>query len=206
MFQVDVIDGGAEMFNALAYPEKHPSTLQFLANQFENIGQSLNDAGRAFFQGVQNVFQAANSSEAMRRARLAMQKVKNVFEADIVKSMFELNEFQAAQTVMQRWMMANPTIRALYQQQRCDGYSETYKDMFPSAIGEDHYDYRRVMHGIVQDDPEHDWKVSFYLDEIYEGDRELTFDEQLDILNSWEVAEAYIKRGEDPTSQFGNSL
>lgn len=207
MFQVEVIDGGPQMFNMLSYREKHPSTLAFIQSQFQNVGNMLNEAGQAFYSGMQNVFEAANNSEAMRRARLAMQKVANVFEADVVRSLFELNELQAAQYTMQRWIMANPMVREMYHGQRCDGYSETYKDQFPGQIGEDHYDYRRVMNGIVQDDPEHDWKCTHYLDELFEGDRELDFTEQVEILNTWQIVEAYMKQGrDDPTSQFGNML
>lgn len=207
MFQVEVIDGGPQMFNMLSYREKHPSTLAYLKSQFENIGQTLNDAGQQFFQGMQNVFEQANSSEAMRKARLALQKVKNVFEVDNVKSIFELNELQASQYVMQRWIMACPDVRNMYHQQQCDGFSETYVDRFPGTVGENHYDYRRVMDGMVQDDAENDWKATFFLDDLLEGDRELTFDEQVDILNTWECVEAYLKRGkDDPTSQFGNML
>ncbi len=95
----------------------------------------------------------------------------------------------------------------MYHEQRCDGYSESYVDRFPGQVGENHYDYRRVMHGMVQDDQEHDWKSTFYLDELFEGDRELNFDEQVDILNTWDVVRSYLSKGQDdPTSQFGNML
>lgn len=207
MFQVEVVNGGPEMFNMMSYGEKHPSTLQYLRSQFENVGHALTEAGKQFFTGMQNVFEQANNSETMRKARLAMQKVANVFQPDMVYSFFDLQQIQAAQFVMQRWVMACPEVRTMYHQQRCDGYSETYVDRFPGQVGEDHYDYRRVMHGMVQDDQEHDWKATFFLDEILEGDRELDFDEQVNILNTWQCVEAYLKRGrDDPTSQFGNML
>lgn len=207
MFQINVVDGGSEMFSMLAYQEKHPDTVAFVRSQFENISNTLTDAGRMFYHGLRDSFERANSSDAMRRARLAMQKVKNVFQPDIVTSMFDLVEIQAAQFQMQRWIMAMPQLRQMYHEQRVDGYSESYIDMAPGQVGEDHYDYRRVMHGMVQDDPENDWKATFYLDEILPGDRELNFDEQIDILNTWDVVKVYLDRGEgDPTSQYGNSL
>ena len=65
------------------------------------------------------------------------------------------------------------------------------------------------MHGMVEDDvdPEGDWKTSFYLDEIHEGDRELTFEEQIDIISTWDAVKAFMARGkDDPTSQFANML
>ncbi len=207
MFQVEVIDGGPDMFNMLSYREKHPSTLAFIQSQFENISHTLTEAGKQFYNGMQSVFDSANSSEAMRKARLAMQKVANAFQPDIIRSIFELNDLQSAQYTMQRWIMSEPTLRQMYHEQRCDGYSESYVDRFPGQVGENHYDYRRVMYGMVQDDQEHDWKSTFYLDELFEGDRELNFDEQVDILNTWDVVRSYLSKGQDdPTSQFGNML
>lgn len=209
MFQIEVIDGGPQVFSILSSREKHQNTLNWIQSQFsnENILNTLNEAGKTFYTGMQSVFDSINSSEAMHRARLAMKKTANIFKPDIVYNLFLIEDIQSAQPVMQRWIMANPAIRQLYHDQGCDGYSDSYVDMHPGMIGEDHYDYRRVMNGIIIDDPEHDWRCTHYLDELYEGDRELDFDEQLDILSTWECVEAYLKAGRyDPTSPFGNSL
>ena len=47
--------------------------------------------------------------------------------------------------------MAQPDIRSLYHKGHCDGYSDTYVDMEPGLVGEQHYDYRRVMDGVVEE-------------------------------------------------------
>lgn len=207
MFQVQVIEGGSDVFNALCYSEKHPQTLRFMENQFNNITQTLTDAGKSFFSDVKNIYDQFNGSEAMRLARLAVNKVKGIFDVDNVKSIFELEEIQSAGFVMQRWIMAEPLTRQMYHDQLCDGFSETYKDMSPGEVGEQHYDYRRVMNGILVDDEKNDYKVTFYLDELYSDDRELTLDEQTDIMNTWECVRTYMEKGNiDPTSQYGGKL
>lgn len=206
MFQVNVIDGDSAVFDAVVFGEKHQGTINYLRNQFTGFGEHLSAAGQAFVQGAQAIFEQFNNSEAMRAARRAVQKVKGVFMLDEVRTLWDLVEIQNAGLKMQRWIMAEPTVRELYHAQGCDGYSESYVDMNPGCIGEAHYDYRRVMNGIVQDTAE-EWQATFYMDDLHEGDRELTLDEQVDILNTWDVVRHMLKHGkEDPTSPFGGSL
>ena len=112
---------------------------------------------------------------------------------------------------MQRWIMANPDVRKLYHEQRIDGYSDTYEDIHENSIGESHYDYRRVMNGIVvdNDDEEADygWSSVTYFEDLAEEDRELRIDEQYDILSSWHYLQRYLAVGkEDPTSLFNGDI
>ena len=103
--------------------------------------------------------------------------------------------------------MANPVVRQTYHEQKCDGYSDTYIDNQPSAIKETHYDYRRVMDGVVVDKDNDGWSVKFYPDDLHDGDRELVHGEKVDILHSWDIIEMFMKAGDkDPTSQYGAAL
>jgi len=108
--------------------------------------------------------------------------------------------------MMQRFIMANPMVRQLYHDQRCDGYSGTYIDVQPDATKEDHYDYKRVMNGIVQQDGDGTMFYTQYMDQLHHGDKELALAEQVSILDTWEIAEMFIKAGNDPTSVWNESL
>jgi hypothetical protein len=207
-----VLIGGAQEFNALLYSPKHPSTVDFIKNQLNNFSNTLTDAGRTFLQDSSELIEKFNGSEAMRLSRVAYKKVSNLFQKDVIKPLCEVTEFQIAQLQMQRWIMAEPTVRTLYHQQRIDGYSETYVDVQPEATGDEHYDYRRVMDGIVTDlpvdgDSEAGWSHTQFIDDLKEGDRELDIDEQSDILITWANVKAIIDAGkEDPTSGFGGMM
>lgn len=207
---VQVVFGGAQDFDALLYGERHPGTMQYLQNQVNSVmemSRTLTDAGRQFFSTAQDLYDKFNSAEAMRLARAAVRRVGSIFQRDEIRSIWELGQLQNAPLTMQRWIMAEPTVRRMYHEQRCDGYSDTYVDNHPGQIGRDHYDYRRVMDGILVDSEEHDWKATVYFDDLLEGDRELTLDEKIDILSTWDVVASMMKEGsEDPTSAFGNKL
>jgi hypothetical protein len=204
-----VIIGGTDEFNALVFGNKHPGTMQFLQRQVEQlpqISQTLTDAGRQFFSTARDLYEKYNGAEAMRLARAALRKAGSVFQKDVVRSIWEMGELQHAPSVMQRWIMANPAVRSMFHEQRCDGYADTYVDVFPGSIGRQHYDYRRVMDGVVEQE-EDGFRVSMYLDPLIEGDRDLSTDEKVDILATWQVVAKLMRAdGEDPTSPFGNKL
>lgn len=204
---VQVSYGDSNDFNALAFGQKHPGTLAFLENQVSSFSQTLNDAGRSFFSNARDVFEQFNGETAMRLARAAVRKAGSLFQRDEIRSIWDLGQLQQAPLVMQRWIMANPVVRQTFQDQRCDGYADTYADMYPGALAENHYDYRRAMNGVLVDDEENDWSCKIFLDELVEGDRELDLEEKTDIQSTWAAVEALMHAGgEDPTSPFANKL
>lgn len=202
-----VVVGGSREFNALAYGARHPGTVRYLEEQAYNASQMVDSAGRSFFRNAQELFQRFNGAEALRLAAAAVRKVAAIFQPNIIQPLWDMGGIQNAPPAMQRWIMAEPSVRELYHQQRCDGYSHFYEDMQPGRVGEQHYDWRRVNDGVVHDDEHGDARVTFYMDHIHEGDRELTITEKADIFSTWDFVKAYIKAGkEDPTSGFGAGL
>lgn len=206
-------DGGVNLFDAANGSQMHPGTIEFLSKQFNNVSTNLSEAGKRFKEKAKNVFEKAVSSDAMRLARAASRRVRSLWGADEIRPLRDIGEFQHAKINMQRWVMANPLAREYYHEQRLDGYSDTYMDMEPGKRGESHYDFRRVMNGIVQfmeeegEDGESNWSSVTYFEELHDEDRELEIDEQSTILSSWSYLEQYIRAGkEDPTSVMNADL
>lgn len=208
---MQVITGGARTFSALAYQNQHPDNQNYFARKLTEFSANLTDAGAAFFSDAAAIYDKFNGSEAMQLARAAVRKVKGIWDRDDVRAMTEIDQTQNAKPVMQRWLMANPTVRHVWQEQRCDGFSDTYKDMHPGTIGESHYDYRRVMDGLLveikDEDGEDSWMISHYVDELLPGDIPLELEDQLDIGTTWAFVEMYMKAGgRDPVSPYDTKL
>lgn len=210
---MQIVHGGNLEFNALLYDQHHPATVQYLRNQVDNVvaySQTLTSAAKDFFSNTRNVLEEAVGNEAIRRARAALQRAGHVFQRDEIRVLSTVEDMQNAPLTMQRWIMAQPYVRGMWQAQRCDGYSETYIDVDPGNIGPNHYDYRRVMTDIVDDEPDgegSDFVIYHYGDEIKEGDRELTFSEKIEIITVWDLIEARMRDGvRDPTSVTDNDL
>lgn len=203
---MQIIYGGAEAWDALAYGHQNPINLGYFQNQIENFSNTLTDIGKQFHADAASIYERFNGSEAMQALRNVTKMAKTLFQPNIVTAITTVENLQIAPLIMQRWIMACPEVRTVYNQQRCDGYSDTYFDSQPKAIGDNHYDYRRVMDGVVKEDEE-GWSVKFYPDELVEGDRNLLFDEKVDILSTWDSLKYFMEAGDkDPTNPYGGSL
>ena len=201
----EFIDGDNTFFKASIYGAPDWKAMEFLSTQYNNISTYAKDTSMEFFNNARAMFDRLSGSTAMRMARQAGALVGAMWDADEIRRLRTILDIQLAKSTMQRWNMANPVLRQLYHDQRVDGYSETYVDNHPNDIGENHYDYRRVMNGIAVEVDDR-LLCTTYPDELYD-ERELNIEEQTDILMTWQEIERIIAEGkEDPTSKWGNSL
>lgn len=200
-----------DSFNQLVYPDQNPGLQSYFYNQVYQINQSLTNFGQQFMDANKALYEKINDSEAIRIAKMALRYAKGLAHPNMIVALVDLDSFRAASPVNQRYVMANPTVRDLYHRQLIDGYSDTYEDMQPGQVGDQHYDYRRVMHAVVQDTQDdqgnYDWVAKQYYEELISGDRVLTATEKFDILKTWDVIELFLKSGQqDPTSIFDTKI
>lgn len=204
-----VISGGEQGFSALAYGMPHPGTIDFLQGQMANLTQRLSGAQDVFMAHAQQVFDSFYSSDALRIARAALRHVDSIWQSDSIQLLSEIGQFQNAPAAMIPYLMAEPGTRQMYIDQRIDGYSDSYVDIEPGAVGEQHYHYRRVMDGIIVMNEDtapnaHEWHSDTFDDDLLEGDSDLVIVDQNDILNSWQhqIYFRSVEDGEDFTSKY----
>lgn len=197
-----------EMFDALVFGEQHSGTYNFIRDQVENLTPALTEAGKRFMANSRELFDKLAGETAMNTLRAAKRMWGGMWRPNIINKLWSYEDIQSAQPIMKRYIMANPHVREAYQEQRIAGYDGTYKDPFADDTIENHYDYRRVMNGVVVDSVEHDYTVTNYYDEPMYGDSDkMDFLDQLDIIYTWERVVDMIKNGgKDPTSLFGSDL
>ena len=162
---MQIVYGGSDAFDALAYGvDQHPANTNYFQRQIESISNTLTEVGQTFFANTQMLYDQVNNSETMRIARAAVRTAKSLFQPNQILAISDMYQMQTAPVVMQRWIMANPVVRDKYHKQQIDGYSDSYTDMSPGIIGDQHYDYRRVMNGVIQEDNNDSWSVKFFPD------------------------------------------
>lgn len=206
---VNVISGGDTALDALLYRNQSPMNGQFIWNQLNNITNTLTDVGKAFMDRAKQLYDHVNSSEAMRIAQAALKMSNKVFSPYEIYPLQSIDDFQSANLVMQRYIMACPEVRTMYQEGRCNGYEGTYTDLEPKAIGIDHYDYQKVMDGVLQDDPNNpgEWMFDSYAYNLMPNDVELTVEQQYGILDTWELAKLFTAQCKDDfTNPAGGML
>lgn len=200
-----IFQGDVDTFAGISLGDYHTSTVEFLQNAPRLASESLSRTGQAFMQAAQAVIGKSNIDETMRKMRAAARQVATAFQTDTIRELKTIAELQNAPITMRHLIMACPEVRTMYIDQTIEGYSGLYKDWEPGKVGEDHYDYRRVMDGIILDTND-GFCATEYLEEIREGD-ELYFDQQVEVKTTWDnVRNAILRGGDDPTSRWNAAL
>lgn len=209
---MQIIYGGDDAFAAAICGIQNPVNRQYFQQQIQHaqelIGDTFGQYGQRFIDGARQMYERYNSAAAVEAAKTVLNQIRGIFQHDIIRSISSITDFQIATPVMQRWIMANPMVREVYHDQRCDGYSDTYVDNAPGAIGEEHYDWRRVMNGVAQFDEKDEVYFNHYAEELDHGDQEeLAAEDQFRILDSWHHIQNFMIEGlKDPTSPWNDSL
>lgn len=202
-----IVYGGQTAFNALAFGSKPPEMRSFFEERLQSIGSGLSSFGERFKTRATELFNSLHSDNAVQIAKAALNQVRGFFTPDTIVNLTTIEDLQIAQYQMRRMVMANPKVRSLYHRQRCDGYSDSYVDADPGKIGWDHYDYRRIMNGIVEVTDE-SWRFTSVAQDLRPGDSELDFHDQFSVVaHTWPALESIMEMaGKDPTSEWNNDL
>lgn len=210
-FVANVIEANSPaVLDYLIYPEQNPMNQSYIYNQVHAVSETLNDIGRKFIESSKEIYTKINDSELIRKAKAAIRSAIGISKINEFSYYDTLNQIREAPPFMQNYIMANPVIRELHNNQMCDGYSDTYDDVFKGTIGDGHYHYRRVMDGVVQEtedeEGKHNWVAKLYFEDLLANDRDLDIEEKSKILGTWDIMNMFIKAGEDPTNPNGGSL
>lgn len=203
-----------EMVDRIFSPHEDTGFRTYLRDRFEKTMDYLEKAStsvsRKFVERAKDIFEASNSYEALRKTRNAIRSASNIRKSAIIFEAVDIDDFRTAGFTMQRFLMADPVVRKKFHRQQLDGYSETYIDNNPNDIGIDHYDYRRVIDGVIRVEKDEAGEDQFvrevFYEELTEGDRDLDAVEQLAILDSWDIQRMFIEAGIDSTNRLGGVL
>lgn len=204
----NVIDGGSAAFDYLLYGERDQGLASYLGQVRDEAMQHLGSNAQQFVQRAADTVERFYSSDAMRLARAAVRKVASLYGIDEIYEIVNIGQLQHAPPKMLPYVMAEPTLRAMYHKQRVEGYGDDYVDYQPGTVGEGHHEYEQVMDGIfVQDetDPELCVSTTFL---HHEAEDQLDHDQQMGIrMVTWEQIRIALDKGkEDPTSRFNGTL
>lgn len=202
--------GGVDDFERQTFEPVSQGTIEYLRNQVEQIGQgwgnTLTESAQGFISRAAESFDRFFSSEALANARAAMRKVKGVFGRDVVNFCVTAEDFQQASPKTARYVMAHVGLRKLFHDQMVDGYSETYIDHQPGAIGKDHRDWRRLHDGRVFEDAEGDLCMQEYPEMTNEEEEPIPMDELLIHLENQTMLDIILATSDrDPSNKRGGS-
>lgn len=205
-----VINASSDEFNALIHGLPSQNSINFIKNQARVWGETiggLTGAAKDMFQNVYETVTGYDFSSLIDRVT-GISNVHEMDTPDLLTMALTVMELQSANLTTQRWNMANPTLRGLVHEGRCDGYSDTYFDYEPDYVGMEHTDYQEVINGFrLIDDEGLSYAINIR-DTFEDPDlMDLTVSQQTVIQSNWARIECAIAEGgEDPSSVFGEVI
>lgn len=201
-----IVDYGVDLLDVVAGGHLAESAVNWLNERTAQIRPMMSSAANSFFEQARNMHQMISTSDAIQALRNLTFKKDNLYEANQIHRINNIEGFQTANPINQRWIMAHTPIRELYLANSLEGYGDSYNNVHGNTIGEDNYDYRRVMSGVMTPVVESDSIKTFY-EPLKENDEALTLHQKVDIINNWNLLNNLLDEGElDPTSPVGNLL
>lgn len=201
MSGIRVVDAhSADTFNTFLYPQQNQNNMLYIMNQFSSVQPMLTDVGLQFMQKAKAEADMHYDPNAIQRAMLGLESLSVMERPDVVYYLGNTTDLRLAQPTMQRWLMAEPTIREKFNEQLVTGY-DNYFDAEPGAIGEHHYDYRRVMNGDFRIDGD-EYLIREYHEELREDDYELSLRDRNLVKFSWESQAQHILARDDTSDIF----
>lgn len=94
-------------------------------------------------------YERFRETELGRQVQAIRYKLRNFWQSDAIRPMWDVGDIQQAPATMARWVMAHPGMRELYHEGRIEGYGHHYHDPAPGIVGQDFYDYRRATTGVI---------------------------------------------------------
>lgn len=195
------LDGGVDAFDAMVGGRPSTSSSNWLQQTY-NQAMSFLDAGKqAFVEKAQQVNRIIDGFSASQLKRNIMSKIKGYDHRHDIMPLRTVDAFQTAGPIMQRWIMAHEDTRRAWQDNRLDGYNDTYKSNEPDRFGEDQFDWRKAMSGVFQFDNDNNAYIRHYyqLDE----EPEMSLDDKFTIQDVWNTLERLSEeQDEDLTSIY----
>lgn len=176
----------------------------FITESARNFSTTVLSGNAELSKVYNRLTEKFTGSEAMRTLKAFSRQFVGAFGSNDFRPISDIGSMQNAPDVMQRYIMANPTVRQLYIDGRVDGYSETYVDNTNKVgIGRDHYDYRKVTNGYFM---EKESGVTNYYHLPEDNDTPLTLKQQEIILETWHNLDSMLDGDEDPTDIWNGLL
>lgn len=202
MFIPKVVKGGSLAAEALLYKQPDASLQEYIKNNIAYAVDATKNIGTSFVNTIGTMYNKFNNSEVINAAKMILYNAGTHLSQDVIHYV-NYNNIHNANLTMQRYILVNPVIYGLYQNNMCHGYADTFIDnVSRDTLLEDRIEYQQVMDGLLQFDKEGEGYVHHYSHEH----PDLEHFDKLAITDTWYEALRRIEEGIDPTDPDLNDL
>lgn len=199
LINADVNDAG------MLFSQPDKATQNYLRNEVNNFVSSLGQAGSHIANKVMSAYKDITSGKTFRRIQAIKNLSNSFFEENSVRKLKTLGELQTAPDIMIPYLMANPEVHELYQDDRIKGYGDNYNTNPYGRAGLNNQHYRQAVNTMVIKE-EVDGETSYICRNTYSKAQEemddLTFVDKANVLSSWKLMNyTHQEHGIDATSE-----
>ena len=196
-----------EQINAVLFGNKPQSVRNYFQEQYdrlENIIQTFNprelgtslirSAGESLRRTLDNnyVTQVGTFLNNFRHLRVESNKIHPIG--------FGFKFYRIKHTPLtQQYVMANPKLISEYRIGNICGYEGSYVDLEPSVDPLWREDYLNAIDGIVMEKDDEDYWYEVVTATTEDSLEHLTIDQQVMVMDNWNIANRLLRKGKDPT-------
>ena len=197
---------GVDLMDIAAGGFLDSSTTNWIQDRTQALMSTVSATTAGWFNKARTFYQTISETDAVQALRNLTAKSDLSWKGNNVHLCTSIEQIQASNPVLQRYLMAEPNLRQLYLNQSCEGFAGVYNNVHGNAIGVNHYDYRRVTDGMLMvTESEIEWNDFYEL--IPDNDKELELYEKADMIRNWNLVNIALDANEmDPSSPIGNLL
>lgn len=177
--------------------------VSYTRDRLERLRGEIGDTGLSYFDDVVREIDKFQSHSFRENIRSFGNRVVSYFSPDIISRIADIDEFRRAPSIMRRYIMSEPTIRAKYHRGEAGGYDGEFDDRAQDKIGEEDPTWCSVMSGVLSEE-----NGSFYTRHYVGDDIDiLTASEKFDILDTYDTIRDLVSAGrDDPSDTYGGKL
>lgn len=199
------MDDPNQITQALFYTPKQPM-IEYLTQSVQNYVDAVGVAAPKFAAAIKERFRDITSSAAVQYAKTIKNRINSLWDTDTIKFLKDTGHIQQAPNCMKRYVMAHPGLRSRYDIDGISAYDNTYIDEYPKVKGTAHYDYRRVVDGIIMQDNEGNVGYRVFVEHVETIDL-LDLAQKCSILATWDIIDDCLEKNDrDPTSPWNGKL
>ena len=197
---------GVDLMDIAAGGFLDSSTTNWIQDRTQALMSTVSATTAGWFNKARTFYQTISETDAVQALRNLTAKADLSWKGNNIHLCTSIEQIQASNPVLQRYLMAEPNLRQLYLNQSCEGFAGVYNNVHGNAVGVNHYDYRRVTDGMLMvSESEIEWNDFYEL--IPDNDKELELYEKADMIRNWNLVNIALDANEmDPSSPIGNLL
>lgn len=175
------------------------SAIDYVSRGINKFQDFVTNSGHAIGKTAMNTFNVFTDNFIVDQIKDFSFNRDSVFNDNFITEL-TVDNISEANSMMRRVMMVQANIYELNKINRCTAFNDNYMDIDPEVkVLEDKYDYRRIHSGIIDENSD-DGITIHYHQETLPWDTELTANQQVDILNTFNTMDNLLSEDIDPTN------